>query len=35
MWYGAWKDGIRDGYGIYIGYDGGISTGTWKGDNLQ
>lgn len=35
MWYGQWKEGVRDGYGIYMPYQGSVSTGTWKGDTKQ
>ena len=33
MWYGDWKDGTRDGYGILIYKDGTYDVGTWKGND--
>lgn len=36
VWYGPWKDGIRDGYGINIFGQGNESnTGIWKNDTKQ
>jgi hypothetical protein len=35
MWYGYWKDGLRDGYGIEIKLNGSITTGYWTGDTYS
>ena len=29
MWFGFWKNDIRDGTGIYIARNGSVQTGTW------
>ena len=32
LWYGDFVNGERIGYGIYMPYEGDVSTGYWKGD---
>jgi len=32
MWYGPWKNDERNGFGIHINNNGGITVGTWQGD---
>ena len=36
VWYGSWKDDVREGYGISIYGNGNeCSTGSWKNDTKQ
>lgn len=35
MWYGDFVDGERSGYGVFMPYEGEVSTGIWRGDRKQ
>ena len=32
MYEGTWKNGLKDGMGVHMSYDGAVWVGTWAGD---
>ena len=35
LWYGQWVDGVREGEGIYIPYNGEVVKGVWHDNDME